>query len=116
MRRAYYILRGHEPVEVATTLEWGRFMEQSELRIVAQDRVGRYLVSTVFLGMDHNWGEGPPLFFETMVFTNTEGNDCWRFSTWEQAEEWHHAVVRRLIRKENPDGQLDGEGVSSGTS
>lgn len=27
-----------------------------------------YRVSTVFLGIDHNWGEGPPLLFETMVF------------------------------------------------
>ena len=25
-------------------------------------------VSTVFLGLDHSFGDGPPLLFETMIF------------------------------------------------
>jgi len=110
-----YILSGHEPVRCDDITEWGRFMWQHELRVVAQDDVGPHWVSTVFLGIDHDWsGHGPPILFETMIFTNGESREQWRFSTWDQAEEWHHAVVRRLVRKEDPDA-LDSRGVSNGT-
>lgn len=37
-------------------------------RIVKQEYVGEFWVSTVFLGLDHSFGEGPPLLWETMVF------------------------------------------------
>ena len=30
--------------------------------------IGPGRVSTIWLGLDHQWGEGPPLIFETMVF------------------------------------------------
>jgi hypothetical protein len=39
-----------------------------EYRRVAQDRVGGVFVSTVFLPIDHSFGGGPPILFETMVF------------------------------------------------
>ena len=39
-----------------------------EYRRVAQNYVGDVHVSTVFLPIDHGWGEGPPVLFETMVF------------------------------------------------
>lgn len=42
---------------------------------VALDSVGPYRISTVWLGLDHNWGDGPPLIFETMVFTEIEADD-----------------------------------------
>ena len=54
-------------------------------------------VSTVFLGLDHNWGDGPPAVFETMVFTN-EADDSgqWRYSSWDEAVAGHGAVVSAL--------------------
>lgn len=70
--------------------------------------VGPYVVSTVWLGLDHRYmGEGPPLIFETMVFTNSAWNadradenrelllelDCQRYSTLQQAQEGHRAMV-----------------------
>jgi len=32
------------------------------------DEAVKYRVSTVWLGLDHNWSGGDPLIFETMVF------------------------------------------------
>lgn len=69
----YYILEGvlegRTPVPCDDIMRWARWMEEHDKdRKVGDTRVGPYWVSTVFLGLDHNWGEGPPLLFETMVF------------------------------------------------
>jgi hypothetical protein len=56
-----------------------------------------YSVSTVFLGMDHNWGDGDPLLFETLVFLacgETEKMD--RYSTWAQAKAGHERIVSMM--------------------
>lgn len=63
---------------------------------VACDHVGEYFVSTVFLGMNHQWGNGPPLWFETMVFKGEGfGNEQLqeRCSTWAEAEATHAKAV-----------------------
>jgi len=75
-------------------------MLQTDERIVGRTDVDSYRVSTVFLGIDHNWyPTGPPVLFETMVFG--EGalmSDLWtaRYCTWEEAEAGHEAVVYKL--------------------
>jgi hypothetical protein len=63
-----YILENGEPVPCDDLLAWGRWMENQEQRRVAYDEIRGCRVSTVFLGLNHNWGEGPPLLFETMIF------------------------------------------------
>jgi hypothetical protein len=40
----------------------------SDERVVAQDRLGPFFVSTVHLVLDHSPGTGPPVLFETGVF------------------------------------------------
>lgn len=55
------------------------------------DKVGPYSVSTVWLGLDHQYGDGPPLIFETMVFT--EGPD-------EKTRDWLDTYTRRYPSKE----------------
>lgn len=57
-------------------------------------------VSTVFLGFDHQYGKGPPLLFETMVFGGKYNEYQWRHSTWEQAETCHNRVVKSLLNGE----------------
>ena len=56
-------------------------------------------VSTVFLGIDHNfWGKGKPLIFETMVFPNKidlDELDMDRYSTWGEAEKGHKKMVKK---------------------
>ena len=62
-------------------------------------------VSTVFLGADHDYSSlGPPLLFETMVFTsegcgNPIDDITRRYSSWEDAEKGHYEIVRLLKLK-----------------
>lgn len=90
-----YVLDGHNPVPVPLTV-WGKWFSTAD-RTVARDRVGKTNISTVFLGLDHNFGDGPPLLFETLV---SDGKDyrITRYSTWEQAEAghaWQLAIAKR---------------------
>lgn len=64
------------------------------------------VISTVFLAICHQFKDGPPLVFETMVFTkngwygaNGEGMNelyCKRDSTWECAEFTHDETVEKF--------------------
>lgn len=113
----YYILDGKTTV-AATLREWTRWMEANHnKRRVAQDTVDRYWISTVFLGLNHSWGDGPPLLFETLVFDRAETKVIeWpggrvrefhpniedygrRWHTWEEAEAGHAKVVRQMKAK-----------------
>jgi hypothetical protein len=55
------------------------------------------LVSTVWLGIDHQFGNGPPLIFETMVFPADSYSDldCERYSTETEALAGHEAMVKK---------------------
>lgn len=46
-------------------------------RVVARTQVGQLFVSTVWLGIDHSWGGGPPLIFETMIFGPGLWSELW---------------------------------------
>ena len=51
-------------------------------------------VSTVFLGLDMNFGLiGEAILFETMVFGGVLNDYQWRWCTWEEAEEGHAQAV-----------------------
>lgn len=55
-------------------------------------------VSTIWLGLDHNAGEGPPLIFETMVFPsekNPRDLNMQRYATIEEARAGHEAMVKK---------------------
>ncbi len=85
-----YILDGKTVVPTDDLLAWGRWLEAADRR-VDQTVIDGFRVSTVFMGLDHRFGEGEPLLFETMVFRVGSGADLWaeRCSTWEQAEAMH---------------------------
>lgn len=66
-------------------------------KIVNHTVVNGLLVSTVWLGLDHNFCDGPPLIFETMIFCygNYEHDEYQeRYSTEEEAIEGHKAAVQ----------------------
>jgi len=69
-----YILHGHIPVPCKNPLVWARWMEGNTAnRIVRQEYVGPYWVSTVFLGLslpDH-----PAGLFQTMIFRDATDDD-----------------------------------------
>lgn len=65
-------------------------------RRVLLTKMGNVAVSTVFLVLDHSYGEGPPLLFECMVFKDGGGTDYERYETWDQAVAGHWETCRRL--------------------
>lgn len=91
-----YILKDRVPVPCDDLLEWGRQFEQEERR-VARTEQDEVEVSTVFLGLDHSFGGGPPLLFETMVFGGGRDQEMRRYSTWDQAEEGDKAMCDWLF-------------------
>ncbi len=93
----YYVLNGREPEPVDDIQEWAKRFEYDE-RHIGHDEVGDWIISTVFLGLDHNLGHGPPLLFETMVFgpDDWSGESCERCSTYDEAEAQHARMVERI--------------------
>ena len=90
-RSMNYILKPDHTVEPCDDmLEWARSMNLTNRRVAATD-VGEYWISTVFLGIDHNYTpDGPPLLFETMVKKNGNFLDYRvRYVTWDEAVEGH---------------------------
>ena len=113
-----YILDGKVPVPCEDLLTWAHWIETDANRIVKQEYVGPVWVSTVFLGLDHNFlrPNGPPMLFETMLFRDANDIDraqwkrlgwkhhhpehvsiddapSYRSSTWELALEAHEEAV-----------------------
>lgn len=76
------------PVAVEDTLDWARWFEKANRR-VAFTKTNNGDVSTVFLGLNHAWGGGPPLIYETMVFGGDQNEEIDRYSTREQALAGH---------------------------
>lgn len=53
------------------------------LKNVAITLVGNYKVSTIFLGLDHNWEPGgPPVLWETMAFVFDKGKRARETAVW----------------------------------
>ena len=107
----FWTLDGHTPVPTDDIHEWSRLLDEHPGgRRVGGDDVGDWSVSTVFLGMDHGYGGGPPILFETMIFSrhdprNEADESCWRYATWEEAEAGHNAVVRWLTADPSASGR-----------
>lgn len=99
-RSSRYILVDDAPVACPDLMKWATWLEDSLNRRVAGDWVNGIQVSTVFLGVDHSFGEGPPLLFETMIFGGWHDQYQVRCSTWEEAEAMHlkaWGLVRRWV-------------------
>ena len=97
MGMGYYILDGKEPIEVSDITAWAVQFEMAD-RIVKQTPLHHdVVVSTIFLGLDHQWGDGPPLLFETRIFGGKHDQDQWPYSTWDEAVAGHNKVVDELI-------------------
>lgn len=94
----YYTLTADRlPIPCFDLVEWGMWMEHAD-RLVAYDVFGegpdQYLVSTVFLGLDHDFfGRGNPLLFETAIFNEESGCEIVdRYTTWGEAAAGHERV------------------------
>ena len=95
----YFILNEDKTVtSVGNATEWAAFLESdSDGRRVDRTEVTDDIeVSTVFLGLNHQFGDGPPLLFETLVFGGKLDGEMCRYSTWDQAVSGHLRVVERV--------------------
>jgi len=90
-----YILDGKTPVPIYDLHKWVKWCQKNS-RIVKRTKLLDVLVSTVFLGMDHQFGQGEPILFETMIFGGDHDEFQERYSTWEQAEAGHEAAVKKV--------------------
>ena len=80
---------------------WGPLHADKSYQVLAQHWVRGWKVSTIWLGLDHSFGEGPPVIFETMIFApkdehaeedaERDGLDGyqWRYSTEAEAFAGH---------------------------
>ena len=124
-RGMYYNRQG----EALNLAEWAALLEdlgteeaRDAYKRVAQDDLpnGRW-VSTVWLGLNHRFGRGPPLIFETMIAQNSEDEDgvhTWldyqrRYATEAEALAGHDEAVAWALDGElerEPDGDERAEG------
>ncbi len=99
-----YTLVGRVPVKCHDLITWAQEFEKGDKRHVAATELpGGVRVSTVFLGIDHSWGEGPPLVFETMIFGGPQDGYQDRYTTWEQAEAGHAKAVSLASEPDKQD-------------
>lgn len=92
----YFDRQGHP----MTLEEWARKAEDWSYKVVARTEIGKVVVSTVWLGANHNYGDGPPLIFETMVFGSEDEESCERWATEVEAAEGHEAAVEKWSPRE----------------
>lgn len=52
--------------------EFCKLREDREYIVVQQDHIDNWLVSTVWLGVDYQFGDGPPIIFETKIFDQSQ--------------------------------------------
>lgn len=93
-----YILDGKTPVPEPDLLTWARWFETADRRVARTDLPHGGVVSTVFLAIDHGFGDGPPVLFETMSFIGDDSEDYFgRYSTWDEAEAGHAEIVKQAL-------------------
>lgn len=90
----HWKLDGHKVVPANDALDWGRSFASAD-RHVGNDAIGDVRISTVFLGIGHDYD--PPILFETMIFGGDHDQYQERCSTWDEAEK-QHAAALALVR------------------
>ena len=86
----YYMLKDKIAIP-CDLMSWARWFEKADRHVAKSGgpKGERPWISTVFLGLNHNSGDGPPLLFETMIFGGEHDQYQVRCSTWKQAEAMH---------------------------
>jgi hypothetical protein len=93
----FFILQGKTPVPEPDISAWEKWFRTANRR-VDETMVGHLRVSTVFLGLDHQVYDGPPLLFETMILDKrNDDKEVYQDQcpTWDEAEEMHKRAVER---------------------
>lgn len=95
----YRILINGVPTRPASLTAWAEWIADDDNKRVALTEIGDITISTVFLGVDHAFGHGNPLWFETMIFGGAHDEFQERYTTLEEAVLGHERAVE-LVRSE----------------
>ena len=77
-----------------TLIDWVNIWKKTDRVVAKTTLTNGIVVSTVYLGVNHRWGAGPPLIYETMTFGPDE-MDMERYSTRAEAEAGHAEMVAK---------------------
>jgi hypothetical protein len=76
----------------------GNVVRERRNRLIKKDDIHGVEISTVFLGLDHNFsGTGPPVLWETMIFGGLENQYQRRYDSEEAALEGHARAVKLAL-------------------
>ena len=101
----HYILSvSGDPVPEPDIIKWAHWFGASgEERMIARTTFASgVVVSTVFLGLDHSFGHGAPLLYETMIFGGALEGTQDRYTTRQEAINSHAAYVALVDQQEGP--------------
>ena len=97
-----YVLNGNgDAVVEPDRFRWAEWLEGAD-RKIGNDYIGEVHVSTVFLGIDHAFGEGPPVLWETMIFGGPHNDYQERYTSREDAIAGHAKALRIVRGEEEP--------------
>ena len=104
MSNGRYILDAKgNPIPEPDLLKWGRWLETADNRRVAHNKTtSGVTVSTVFLGLDHRFGDGPPVLWETMIFGGSHDQYQERYSSLSDAVNGHQKALALATAEEVP--------------
>lgn len=87
------VLEGKAIRIVEDPLEWANAFNSANRRVCCDEQNG-VMASTVFLGMDHGFFGGRPLWFETMILGGEHDGYQERYETYEEAELGHLRALK----------------------
>jgi hypothetical protein len=100
----YGKLDANHKVIITTPLEAEQLLANLPARLVGDFTRQETRVSTVFLVINHGF-HGENKWFETMVFGGDLDGEQDRYTTWEEAEHGHAAMVARVLALKNSRGE-----------
>lgn len=91
----YYKLDDNgNPVRELGFIKYWRWFETADRTVEKTQVTPDVIVSTVFLGLDHNLkGNGPPVLWETMIFGGPHDDYQKRYTSLADAKEGHRRAV-----------------------
>lgn len=98
MTDKYILDAAGNPVPEPDLMKWARWFQNADRR-VASTEIGEAWISTVFLGIDHSFGDGPPpILYETIIFWpgHELDQDEARYSIRDEALAGHETMVARV--------------------
>lgn len=93
--RWYTLDDQNRPVQEPEVLKWAQWCEHNDRRI-AFDTISDVTISTVFLGIGHNFMNDSPILWETMVFGGEFDQEQERYMCHEDALNGHNRWLHRV--------------------